>query len=69
MENTQSLMRELGLTVNGMVDERTDPTRSTIAATRMIGDLLRVIGREQFMCALASYNLGPGAVLKALSDS
>lgn len=59
--------RELGLTVNGMVDERTDPTRSTIAATRMIGDLLRVIGREQFMCALASYNLGPGAVRKALT--
>ena len=59
--------RELGLTVNGIVDERTDPTRSTIAATRMIGDLLRVIGREQFMCALASYNLGPGAVRKALT--
>ena len=59
--------RELGLTVNGSMDERTDPVRSTQAATRMIGDLLRVIGREQFMCALASYNLGPGAVRKALT--
>lgn len=59
--------RELGLTVNAGLDERIDPVRSTQAATRMIGDLLRVIGREQFMCALASYNLGPGAVRKALT--
>jgi len=59
--------RDLGLTVNAAVDERTDPVRSTQAATRMIGDLLRVIGREQFMCALASYNLGDARVRRALT--
>ena len=59
--------RELGLTVSSGLDERTNPERATQAATKMIGDLLRVIGREQFMCALASYNLGPGAVRKALT--
>jgi membrane-bound lytic murein transglycosylase D len=58
--------RDYGLRVSGDVDERTDPVKSTEAASRMIGDLLRVIGREQFMCALASYNWGPGNVRKAL---
>jgi len=58
--------REYGLKVGGGVDERVDPVRATEAAARMIGDLLKVIGREQFMCALASYNFGPGAVRNAL---
>ncbi|MEO5617721.1 MAG: FHA domain-containing protein [Candidatus Eisenbacteria bacterium] len=58
--------RDYGLRVDGGVDERTDPVRSTQAATKMIGDLLKEIGREQFMCALASYNWGPAAVRRAL---
>ncbi len=58
--------REYGLRVSGDHDERLDPVRATEAASRMIGDLLKVIGREQFMCALASYNFGPGAVRNAL---
>jgi pSer/pThr/pTyr-binding forkhead associated (FHA) protein len=48
------------------VDERTDPIRSTEAATRYIGNLIRKFGREQFMCALASYNRGEGAVWRAM---
>ncbi|HTO92195.1 MAG TPA: FHA domain-containing protein [Candidatus Sulfotelmatobacter sp.] len=58
--------RELGLRVDNLVDERVDVDRSTQAATRMIANLLRVFGREQFMCALASYNQGPGAVRNAM---
>jgi hypothetical protein len=59
--------RDYGLRIDpGGVDERTDPVRSTQAATRYIGSLLRRFGREQFMCALASYNRGPGAVWRAM---
>ena len=58
--------RELGLRVDATQDERTDVTRSTQAATRMMANLIRVFGREQFMCALASYNQGPGAVRNAM---
>ncbi len=48
------------------LDERVDPTRSTYAATRYIGNLIRKFGREQFMCALASYNRGEYAVWRAM---
>jgi pSer/pThr/pTyr-binding forkhead associated (FHA) protein/soluble lytic murein transglycosylase-like protein len=58
--------RELGLRVDATEDERTDVTRSTQAATKMMANLIRVFGREQFMCALASYNQGPGAVRNAM---
>ncbi len=57
---------DYGLHVSGGVDERTDVARSTEAATRYIGNLIKVFGREQFMCALASYNQGPGAVRNAM---
>ena len=58
--------RELGLRVDATEDERTDVARSTQAATKMMANLIRVFGREQFMCALASYNQGPGAVRNAM---
>jgi pSer/pThr/pTyr-binding forkhead associated (FHA) protein len=55
--------RERGLhVVPGGPDERTDPVKSTRAAAGYIGSLMGIFGREQFMCVLASYNRGPGAV-------
>jgi pSer/pThr/pTyr-binding forkhead associated (FHA) protein/soluble lytic murein transglycosylase-like protein len=55
--------RERGLrVVAGGPDERTDPVKSTRAAAGYIGSLMGIFGREQFMCVLASYNRGPGAV-------
>jgi pSer/pThr/pTyr-binding forkhead associated (FHA) protein len=62
-----SAAKDYGLRVSGDVDERTDPERSTEAATRYIGNLIKMFGREQFMCALASYNQGPGAVRTAMT--
>jgi pSer/pThr/pTyr-binding forkhead associated (FHA) protein len=48
------------------LDERTEVVPSTRAATRYIGNLIRKFGREQFMCALASYNRGEGGVWRAM---
>ena len=60
--------REKGLRVGlgrGM-DERTDVAKSTRAAASMIAGLLKIFGREQFMCALASYNRGDAGVRRAM---
>jgi pSer/pThr/pTyr-binding forkhead associated (FHA) protein/soluble lytic murein transglycosylase-like protein len=48
------------------IDERLDVVKSTHAATRYIGNLIKTFGREQFMCALASYNRGEGGVRRAM---
>jgi pSer/pThr/pTyr-binding forkhead associated (FHA) protein len=58
--------REYGLKVDSQTDERTDVILSTRAAARMIGNLIRMFGTEQVMCALASYNRGEGAVRGAM---
>ncbi len=58
--------REYGLSVGPDIDQRTDVTRSTQAAASKIGNLILKFGREQFMCALASYNRGEGAVWYAM---
>jgi len=54
--------REYGLRVTGSVDERTDPEKSTEVAREYIMDLIGVFGKESFMLALASYNVGDGRV-------
>jgi membrane-bound lytic murein transglycosylase D len=58
--------REQGLRVGPGVDERTDVAKSTRAAASKISELLNVFGREQFMCALASYNRGDAGVQRAM---
>jgi pSer/pThr/pTyr-binding forkhead associated (FHA) protein len=58
--------REKGLRVGPGVDERTDVAKSTRAAASKISELLNVFGREQFMCALASYNRGDAGVRQAM---
>jgi pSer/pThr/pTyr-binding forkhead associated (FHA) protein len=60
--------RQYGLRVDvGQgIDDRTNVVKSTRAAGEYIGDLIRKFGREQFMCALASYNRGENAVFRAM---
>lgn len=60
--------RQYGLTIDAGqgIDDRTDVVKSTHAATRYIGNLIKTFGREQFMCALASYNRGEGGVRRAM---
>ncbi len=56
--------RELGLRVDPLVDERRDPTRSTDAAIRHLGDLTRTFGSP--LLAAAAYNGGAGRVSRGL---
>jgi membrane-bound lytic murein transglycosylase D len=62
--------RQYGLRIDPAsgLDERTDVTRSTTAASKYIANLLRKFGPEQFMCALASYNRGEGGVWHSMEQ-
>ena len=53
-----------GLDINNYVDERRDPIRSTESAARYLSDLYKMFNSWEL--AIASYNCGPGRVLKAI---
>ena len=54
--------QEYGLVVNGTVDDRLDPKKSTYAAADYFTSLLRMFGTERYLLALASYNTGQSRV-------
>ena len=53
-----------GLDVNGWVDERRDPYKATIAASKFFKDLYEQFG--DWYLAMAGYNAGPGRVRQAI---
>jgi serine/threonine-protein kinase len=63
--------RRYGLRVDAESDERADVLASTHAAARYLRDLLADFGPEQFLLAIASYNMGETQmrrVLRALAE-
>jgi membrane-bound lytic murein transglycosylase D len=56
--------RYFGLTINGTVDERLDPNKSTEAAVKMLAMLYKQFG--DWTLVMAAYNCGPGRVAKAI---
>jgi membrane-bound lytic murein transglycosylase D len=59
--------KQFGLDVSSYVDERSDPIKSTIAASKYLASLYRIFG--DWDLALAAYNSGPGNVSKAIRRS
>ncbi|TYA74148.1 LysM peptidoglycan-binding domain-containing protein [Seonamhaeicola marinus] len=56
-----------GLDVSSYVDERSDPVKSTEAASKYLAKLYEIFG--DWDLALAAYNSGPGNVTKAIRRS
>lgn len=56
--------RIYGLKVNSLVDERLDPSKSTVAACKLLSELHRMYG--DWWLAIAAYNCGPGNVNRAI---
>jgi membrane-bound lytic murein transglycosylase D len=59
--------KQFGLDVSSYVDERSDPIKSTVAASKYLASLYRIFG--DWDLALAAYNSGPGNVSKAIRRS
>jgi membrane-bound lytic murein transglycosylase D len=59
--------RHFGLDVSSYVDERSDPLKSTEAASKYLASLYKIFG--DWDLALAAYNSGPGNVTKAIRRS
>ena len=58
---------ENGLKLNSYIDERMDPLKSTIAATKYLEKLYKI--HPDWNLALASYNAGPRTISKAIKRS
>lgn len=56
-----------GLELNSYVDDRSDPIKSTVAASRYLSDMYQIFGDWDLV--LAAYNSGPGNVNKAIRRS
>lgn len=59
--------RSYSLTVSAKYDERRDFYKSTVAAARLLKDLH--VKFDDWLLVIASYNCGPGGVLKAIKKS
>jgi soluble lytic murein transglycosylase-like protein len=59
---TESRARELGLRVDGRVDERMDVVKQTRAAARHLASLLSELGDDSFLLAMASFDRGEAGI-------
>ena len=59
--------RQKGLNINGAVDERIDPTKSTEKALDYLKELHSMFG--DWTLALAAYNCGPGKIKSAIRSN
>jgi len=62
-----STARDLSLKVKGKYDERTNYSKSMVAAAKYLRELYNEVGDWLFV--IASYNSGPGKVLTAIRNS
>ena len=62
----KTIGRHYGLNINYAVDERMDPIRSAVAASRYLRELYEEFGDWEL--ALSAYNCGPGRVKKAIEE-
>jgi Transglycosylase SLT domain len=60
--------REYGLRVDGAVDERIDPVKSSHAAAQLLADLFAEFGGDAALIAVVSYNLGEGKMRARLHE-
>jgi hypothetical protein len=60
--------REYGLRVDGAVDERFDPAKSSHAAAQLLANLLAEFGDAAALIAVASYNYGEGKMRALLHE-
>jgi len=63
--------RGMGLTVSwkkGGIDERTNPYRSTIGASKYLKYLISLFEVDSFPYALAAYNAGPTRILRNIQE-
>ncbi len=63
----KSTAHNFGLKVNDYVDERKDPIKSTIAASRYLKKLFQMFGSWDL--AMAAYNAGEGSLARALKKA
>lgn len=64
--------RELGLTVNGFTDDRTDPPKASYAAFRLLAryylSIRKAYGISSWILTAAAYNVGIGRITKSISQ-
>jgi hypothetical protein len=65
---TEARARDLGLRVDGRIDERMDLVKETRAAARHLASLLSEFGDDSFLLAIAGYGRGESGIRRVLHE-